>query len=57
MKLLVVFVSTILVCNAAPAIWNLQPTVYSSWPVAPLVAAPAVTQYHAQDELGQYSYG
>jgi len=57
MKLLVVFISTFLVCKAAPApqIISFHPTVYSTWPV--VSAVPAVTQYHAQDALGQYSYG
>lgn len=55
MRFLIVLVSTILACQAAPSLLTYQPTLYNSWPL--VSAVPAVTQYHAQDELGQYSYG
>lgn len=55
MKFLIVLVSTVLAANAAPAVVSLHPTVYTSLPVWSPV--PAVSQYHAQDALGQYSYG
>lgn len=58
MKFLIVLVSAFAASSAAPSLLALQPTIYSSYGSLPVIAAgPAVTQYHAQDELGQYSYG
>jgi len=53
MQSFIVFASVLACACAAPQI------LYSGLAVSPLAIAPAVTssQYHAQDELGQYSYG
>jgi hypothetical protein len=55
MKFLIVFVSSLLMVNGAP-----QYLVYNTAPIlhtAVVSAVPAVSQWHAQDDLGQYSYG
>lgn len=57
MKFLVI-VAFIATCQAAPSIIGLHhPTLYSSYLPAAVPVGPAISQYHAQDELGQYSYG
>lgn len=51
MKYLIVVVSALAAAvNAAPHLLY-HPTVYQT------LAVPAVSQYHSQDALGQYSYG
>lgn len=62
MKLLVVFASALVACQAAPSYISYHPSVYSSVHALPahiqyVAAVPAVSQYHSQDSLGQYSYG
>ncbi|RZF43734.1 hypothetical protein LSTR_LSTR009157 [Laodelphax striatellus] len=42
----------------APVVYSAPaPVVYSAPVPAPIVHSPVVSQYHSQDELGQYSYG
>lgn len=61
MKLFVVFISALVSCQAAPSVISYHPTLYSSLHALPayqyVAAVPAVSQYHSQDSLGQYSYG
>ncbi|XP_035787283.1 cuticle protein 19.8-like [Anopheles albimanus] len=63
MKLFVVVSSLLAVATAAPSAVlyaaGAQPALYAAAPAAAylLPAAEVSSQYHAQDELGQYSYG
>lgn len=54
MKFLAVFVSTIVMCYAAPTAVYHSPLVYSAAVYQPV---PAISQWHAQSGLGDYSYG
>lgn len=54
-----VFVSCLAVALARPGIfYSAQPYYHTAY-AAPIAihAHPAITQYHSQDTLGQYSYG
>ena len=55
MKVFVALSALLAVAVAAPS----HAVFYNAAPVvaAPVVTAPLISQYHAQDELGQYSYG
>ncbi|XP_055624616.1 cuticle protein 19.8-like [Toxorhynchites rutilus septentrionalis] len=57
MKVFVVVSSLLAVAAAAPHL--LTPQVYAAIPATTIITAPAelTSQFHAQDELGQYSYG
>lgn len=50
-QFLVVFISFLVGAHGAPHI-----LAYSA-PLAPVVVAPASSQWHSQDSLGQYAYG
>lgn len=57
MKLFLVLSSVLAAALARPGA-VIAPVAYSVFPAAPAaIAAPVSSQYHAQDELGQYSYG
>lgn len=57
MKLFLVLSSVLAAALARPGA-VIAPVAYSVFPAAPAaVVAPVSSQYHAQDELGQYSYG
>ncbi|XP_058834668.1 cuticle protein 19.8-like [Topomyia yanbarensis] len=57
MKVFIVVSSLLAVATAAPSVLTQQ--VYATIPATTYIAAPAevTSQFHAQDELGQYSYG
>lgn len=53
MKIFLVFSTIVAAALAKPSGFFAAPLAYATVPVA----APVSSQYHAQDELGQYSYG
>ncbi|XP_050436204.1 cuticle protein-like [Adelges cooleyi] len=55
---LVVVVGLVVACSASPSLYYGSPQFYGGYYQAPAsVISPIKTQYHTQNELGQYSYG